>query len=93
MCKAAGNDESAKLRAQICELTEENSELVSANSKLEMDVVDIRKQRDELKTSLDISQKRCDDLALELADKNILLVKKAGALEDMIAEIRNLKKT
>ncbi|XP_017868516.1 PREDICTED: putative mediator of RNA polymerase II transcription subunit 26 isoform X2 [Drosophila arizonae] len=93
MCKAAGNDESAKLRAQICELTEENSELVSANSKLEMDVVDIRKQRDELKTSLDISQKRCDDLALELADKNILLVKKAGVLEDMIAEIKNLKKT
>ncbi|XP_017961719.1 putative leucine-rich repeat-containing protein DDB_G0290503 [Drosophila navojoa] len=93
LCKAAGSDESAKLRAQIYELTEVNNELVSANSKLEMDVVDIRRQRDELKTSLEISQKRSDDLALDLANKNILLVEKAGALEDVMAEVKNLKKT
>lgn len=92
MCKA-GSDESAKLRMQICELTEANSQLVSTNTKLETDVAEIRKQRDDLKTSLEISQKRSNALALELADKNILLGEKAGAREDMSVEIKNLKKT
>ncbi|XP_023168693.2 putative leucine-rich repeat-containing protein DDB_G0290503 isoform X2 [Drosophila hydei] len=93
MCKAASKEDTSKLTHQICELSEVNTRLKSTNAKLDTDLADMRNSRDELQKVLESSQKRNNDLALELAEKNILLVEQAGAIDDLRGEIKHLKKT
>ncbi|XP_062132192.1 ELKS/Rab6-interacting/CAST family member 1 isoform X2 [Drosophila sulfurigaster albostrigata] len=62
-------------------------------SKLESDLGDVRRNRDELKKSLDVIQKKNQDLAIELADQNFKGVEQSVEIEDLRKEMKQLMNT
>ncbi|XP_034108575.2 uncharacterized protein LOC117570821 isoform X2 [Drosophila albomicans] len=62
-------------------------------SKLETDLRDVRRNRDELKKSLDVIQKKNKELAIELADQNFKGIEKSVEIEDLRKEMKQLMNT
>ncbi|XP_064538020.1 myosin-11 isoform X2 [Drosophila montana] len=92
MCSAAGKEDNSSLVRQVCELSAANTQLKCTNAKLDLDIADVRKNREDLKKMLESSQKRNNDLALELADKNISLVEQTSVIDDLRTDLKHMKK-
>lgn len=92
MCSAAGKEDNSSLVRQVCELSAANTQLKCTNAKLDLDIADVRKNREDLKKMLESSQKRNNDLALELADKNISLVEQTSVIDELRSDLKQMKK-
>ncbi|XP_034478840.1 putative leucine-rich repeat-containing protein DDB_G0290503 isoform X2 [Drosophila innubila] len=92
LCVTEGITDISVLKQQNKKLVETIDNLTDAISKLEVDIVDIRKNRDELKKALEEMHNKNKDLAIELADKNIAFVEQSVVEDDLRNEVKQLKK-
>ncbi|KAL7736321.1 hypothetical protein ACLKA6_014794 [Drosophila palustris] len=92
LCISEGITDIIVLKRQNSELLARVEDLTVATSRLEDELLEIRRHRDELMNSLDELRTKNKDLAIELADKNIAFVEQSVVEDDLRNEAKQLKK-